>query len=137
MELLENAEGKMETIAPKKTGEKCPECGHDLVVRKGRYGEFVACSNFPACKYVVTEPKESLGDCPKCDDGNVVEKKTRRGKVFYACDNFPKCDYAVWNKEDIGKIIEVEKKVKAKPKKTTKAKKKVVSQKEVDDLFKL
>ncbi len=124
--LLENAQENMEKIEAEKTGNICPECGSDLVMRKGRYGQFEACSNFPACKYIVQEEKESLGDCPKCEDGQVVEKLTRRGKAFYGCDKFPKCDYAVWNKEDIGKIIEQPKratKKKATTRKKTTAKK--------------
>ncbi len=118
--LLENAQENMEKIEAVKTGNICPECGSDLVMRKGRYGEFEACSNFPACKYIVQEEKENLGDCPKCDDGIVIEKITRRGKAFYGCDRFPKCDYAVWNKEDIGKIIEQPAKKTTKKKSTAK-----------------
>ena len=77
----------------------CPECGNPLVVRKGKYGEFVACSNYPTCKYIKKEKKEvvSLMPCPKCD-GNIVEKKTRKGKIFWGCSNYPKCDYASWYK---------------------------------------
>ncbi|WOO87115.1 type I DNA topoisomerase [Mollicutes bacterium LVI A0039] len=117
--LLEKAQADMEKIEAVKTGNSCPNCGSDMVMRKGRFGEFEACSNFPTCKYIVQEEKEILGDCPKCEDGKVVEKVTRRGKPFYGCDKFPKCDYAVWNKEDIGKIIEQPVKKKATKKKTT------------------
>lgn len=120
--LLENAQANMEKIEAEKTGNICPECGSDLVMRKGRFGEFEACSNFPTCKHIVQEEKELLGKCPKCEDGNVIEKITRRGKAFYGCDKYPKCDYAVWNKEDIGKIIEQPKKKVAAKKKTTKKK---------------
>lgn len=128
--LLENAQTNMEKIEAVKTGNTCPNCGHDMVMRKGRYGEFEACSNFPECKYIVQEEKESLGDCPKCDDGQVIEKITRRGKAFYGCDKFPKCDYAVWNKEDIGKIIEQPvKKKKAPAKKKAATKKKTTAKK--------
>lgn len=83
---------------PEKTGEDCPECGHPLVIRKGKYGEFVACSNFPSCKYIKAEPKEvvEITDCPNCD-GKIVEKKSRRGKVFYGCNNYPKCKTAYWD----------------------------------------
>lgn len=120
--LLEKAQADMEKIEAVKTGNICPNCGSDLVMRKGRYGEFEACSNFPACKYIVQEERESLGNCPKCETGQVIEKITRRGKAFYGCDQFPKCDYAVWNKEDIGKIIEQPAKKTAAKKKTTKKK---------------
>lgn len=80
------------------TGENCPNCNSPLVVRKGRYGEFVACSNFPECKYI--KPNENLNDavdCPNCD-GKIVEKKTKRGKIFYGCNNYPKCQTAYWDK---------------------------------------
>ena len=93
-------------------GEKCPECGSELVLRKGRYGEFIACSNFPKCKYsrnvekdneksaetgttTATKPKRELKKldvpCPKCG-GEIVERFSRRGK-FYGCANYPKCDF--------------------------------------------
>ena len=78
----------------------CPECGHPLVIRKGKYGEFVACSNFPECKYIKQEPKEEsiICDCPNCDEGKIIEKKSRRGKIFYGCNNYPKCKTAYWDK---------------------------------------
>ena len=93
-------------------GEKCPECGSELVLRKGRYGEFIACSNFPKCKYsrnvakdneksaetgstTAAKPKRELKKlevpCPKCG-GEIVERFSRRGK-FYGCANYPKCDF--------------------------------------------
>ena len=89
----------MEKVKPKETGETCPECGSPLVIRKGRYGEFTACSNYPNCKYIKKEKKEEkvIMDCPKCGNGKVIEKKTRRGKIFYGCSNYPKCDFATWD----------------------------------------
>ena len=92
--LLDNAYDKMEVIAPKKTGEKCPECGHDLVERKGRYGTFVACENYPECKYVKKDPVEieyTGEDCPKCGS-KMVFKNGRFGR-FEACSNYPECKY--------------------------------------------
>ena len=96
---LEEAFDKMEKKEPEKTGEKCPECGSDLVHRQGKYGKFVACSNFPKCKYIKQDKKEEkvICDCPNCD-GKIVEKKTRKGKVFYGCNNYPKCKTAYWDK---------------------------------------
>ena len=94
--LVESAFKTMEKKAPESTGEKCPECGHDLVIRKGKYGEFVACSNYPECKYIKQQEKEALAKCPKCG-GNIIAKKTKKGKIFYGCDNYPKCDYALWD----------------------------------------
>ena len=94
--LVEDAFKTMEKKAPESTGEACPECGHDLVIRKGKYGEFIACSNYPECKYIKQQEKELLATCPKCG-GNIIAKKTKKGKVFYGCDNYPKCDYALWD----------------------------------------
>ena len=95
---LQEAFHKMERTGPKEVGEECPECHSPLVVRKGKYGEFVACSNYPDCTYIKKEEKEikEIMDCPKCG-GKIIEKKTRKGKVFYGCSNFPKCDIAVWD----------------------------------------
>ena len=92
--LLDNAYDKMEVIAPKKTGEKCPECGHDLVERKGRYGTFVACENYPECKYVKKDPVEieyTGEECPKCGS-KMIFKNGRFGR-FEACSNYPECKY--------------------------------------------
>lgn len=96
---VEKAFGQMEKKAPKETGEVCPNCGSSLVIRKGRYGEFTACSNYPECKYIKKEEKEvkEIMDCPKCG-GTIIEKKTKRGKIFYGCNNYPKCKYASWDK---------------------------------------
>ena len=96
--LVQEAFHNMEKKQAEETGEKCPECGNPLVIRKGRYGEFTACSNYPECKYIKKEEKEIkvLAKCPKCG-GNIVERKTKRGKVFYGCSNFPKCKVATWD----------------------------------------
>ena len=96
---VKEAFSDMEKKAPEATGEKCPECGSDLVVRKGKYGEFVACSNYPECKYIKKEVVEvtEIMDCPNCG-GKIVEKPTRKGKVFYGCNNYPKCKFALWDK---------------------------------------
>ncbi len=97
--LVQQAFDNMEKEPPQETGELCPLCNSSLVVRKGKYGEFVACSNYPNCKYVKKEEKKivEIMKCPKCD-GMVVEKKTRKGKIFYGCSNYPKCDFATWDK---------------------------------------
>ena len=80
----------------------CPNCSSPLIIKKGRYGEFTACSNYPNCKYIKTEEKEivEICNCPECD-GKVIEKKTKKGKIFYGCNNFPKCKYASWDKPNI------------------------------------
>jgi len=86
------------------TGEVCPECGSPLVLRKGRFGEFTACSNYPTCKYVKKEVKEvkEIMDCPLCD-GKIVERTTKKGKVFYGCNHYPTCKFASWDKPIEGK----------------------------------
>ena len=98
---VEEAFKDMEKKAPEKTGELCPKCGNPLVIKQSKYGKFTACSNYPECKYI--KPKEDtkeeivIMDCPHCD-GKIVEKKSRRGKVFYGCNNYPKCKTATWDK---------------------------------------
>lgn len=96
---VKDAFSDMEKKAPVETGEKCPECGSPLVIRKGRYGEFTACSNYPECKFIKKDPVEEkeIMDCPLCD-GKVIEKKTKRGKIFYGCNHYPKCKFASWDK---------------------------------------
>ena len=75
--------------------EKCPKCEANLVVKQGRFGEFTACSSYPKCRYVKLK---SVGvSCPN-DGGDLVERKSRRGRVFYGCANYPDCDFTLWNK---------------------------------------
>ncbi|MFR5856914.1 MAG: type I DNA topoisomerase, partial [Bacilli bacterium] len=99
--LVEKAFKEMDKKAPTETGETCPLCGGNLVIRKGKYGEFVACSNYPNCKYIKKEQKEinEICKCPKCDKGIIVERKTKKGKIFYGCNNYPKCNYALCYKK--------------------------------------
>ncbi len=98
---VEVAFKEMEKKAPEETGEMCPNCGNPLVIKQSRYGKFTACSNYPDCKYI--KPKENtkevveIMDCPSCD-GKIVEKVTRKGKVFYGCNHYPKCKIAMWDK---------------------------------------
>jgi DNA topoisomerase-1 len=93
---FEQVRGEMYKEPLKKTGEKCPLCGGDLVVRNGRYGEFVACENYPTCKYVKKEekeePKEVGRQCPVCGSP-LVYRKNRKGQTFIGCSAFPKCHY--------------------------------------------
>ena len=98
---VKDAFKNMEKKAPEETGEMCPNCGSPLVIKQSKYGKFVACSNYPECKYIKNNKEDrevvEIMDCPKCD-GKVVEKKTRKGKIFYGCSNYPKCDFATWDK---------------------------------------
>lgn len=81
-------------------GEACPTCNHPLVIRVGRYGKFIACSTFPACKYTRQFAEKIDMKCPRCG-GDIVVKKSRKGKTFYGCGNYPTCNFAAWKKEDI------------------------------------
>ena len=97
---VENAFDKMEKKEDEKTGDICPKCGKEMVIKTGRYGKFEACSGYPECKYIKPKEKALLTEvcnCPKCG-GKIVERKTKKGKIFYGCGNFPKCKVAVWDK---------------------------------------
>lgn len=99
--MVKDAFDNMEKKKEEETGEMCPLCGNPLVVRSRKYGKFVACSNYPNCKYVKKKEKQvvEICKCPECD-GMIVEKTTKKGKVFYGCNNYPKCKYATWNKPE-------------------------------------
>jgi len=80
-----------------KVGRACPKCGHDLVIRWGRYGKFISCSNFPACRYTEAWLEKIGVKCPE-DGGEIVERKTRKGRVFYGCANYPACQFTSWKR---------------------------------------
>ena len=87
---------KVQQKPPVPLDENCPKCGEQLVLRNGQYGEFVSCSGYPKCKYI---KQNTIGvHCPLCKDGEVAEKKARRGNLFYGCTNYPKCDFTSNNK---------------------------------------
>ena len=96
---VENAFKEMPKKEAEATGENCPECGNPLVYRKGKYGKFIACSNFPECKYIKQEESsiEEACDCPNCS-GKIVKKRSKKGKIFYGCSNYPSCKTAFWDK---------------------------------------
>ncbi len=76
--------------------EACPQCGNKLVKKFGRFGEFVACSNYPTCKYV---KQKTIGvKCPNCSEGEIIERRSKRGKTFYGCNRYPECDFVAWGK---------------------------------------
>jgi len=76
--------------------EKCPKCGANLVIKHGRYGEFTACGNYPKCRYV---KQKTIGvPCPKCSEGELVERRSKRGRTFYGCNRYPECDFVAWSK---------------------------------------
>jgi DNA topoisomerase-1 len=99
--------------------EKCPQCGNNLLLKQGRFGEFTACSNYPACKFV---KQKTIGvACPNCSQGEVVERRSKRGKTFYGCSRYPDCDFVAWGKPmketcpDCGSPYLIEKWLKAGP----------------------
>lgn len=95
---LEKARQEMpeEKLEPEKVGRDCPECGHELVIRWGRFGKFISCSDFPTCRY--TEPwLEKIGvSCPECETGEVVKRRTKKGRTFYGCSRYPDCQFTSW-----------------------------------------
>ncbi|KAA1036956.1 type I DNA topoisomerase [Macrococcus equipercicus] len=97
---VERAEEEMEKIEIKDepAGEDCEKCGSPMVIKMGRYGKFMACSNFPDCRNTKAIVKSIGVPCPKCDDGEVVERKSKKNRIFYGCTNFPECDYISWDK---------------------------------------
>jgi DNA topoisomerase-1 len=86
-----------EAEQPQLTDEKCTECGADMVVKRGRFGQFLACSRYPECKGARPILKKVGVPCPK-DGGEIVEKKSKRGRIFYGCANYPACDFTSWSR---------------------------------------
>ncbi len=80
-------------------GRKCPDCESDLVIKRGRYGKFIGCSSYPDCKHMepLEKPKDTEVQCPECKQANMLQRKSRYGKIFYSCSRYPDCKYAVWN----------------------------------------
>ncbi len=97
-EAVKQAERTMEKVdlGEQLTGEMCEKCGHPMIVKFGRYGKFMACSNFPACRNTKSYEIKTGVACPECG-GDLVEKRTRRGRIFYGCSNYPECEFATWN----------------------------------------
>ena len=83
---------------PKLIGRECPDCGQPLVLRSGRFGDFISCSTFPSCRYTESIPVKLDIACPLCQEGDVVQKRTKKGRIFYGCSRFPECDFASWEK---------------------------------------
>ncbi|MDP3882615.1 MAG: type I DNA topoisomerase [Candidatus Staskawiczbacteria bacterium] len=85
----------------KETDKICPKCGAPMIERFGRFGKFYACSKFPECKHTesIKDTKTDIGiKCPKCKEGEIIQRKSKKGKIFFGCSNFPKCDFASWDK---------------------------------------
>lgn len=116
---LTNAEEKIEKIQIKDepAGFDCELCGHPMVIKLGRYGKFYACSNFPDCRNTKAIVKEIGVTCPVCHEGQVIERKSKKNRIFYGCSRYPECDFTSWDKP-VGRLCPkcgqylVEKKVK-------------------------
>ncbi len=85
------------------TEERCPKCQAPLVVKMGRYGKFLACSKFPECHYTKSLNNEIGIKCPKCGTGEIIERRTKKRKIFYGCSNYPQCDFII-NKKPINEF---------------------------------
>ncbi|MCD3509909.1 type I DNA topoisomerase, partial [Streptococcus equi subsp. equi] len=96
---LTKAETEIEKIQIKDepAGFDCELCGHPMVVKLGRFGKFYACSNFPECHHTKAITKEIGVSCPACQQGQVIERKTKRNRIFYGCDRYPECDFTSWD----------------------------------------
>lgn len=96
---VKQAEADMPEVKyePEKIGRECPQCGHDLVIRWGRYGKFISCSNFPECRYTEALLEKIGVTCPE-DGGDIVLRKTRKGRIFYGCANYPNCQFTSWKR---------------------------------------
>ncbi|MBM6618457.1 type I DNA topoisomerase [Bacillus suaedaesalsae] len=97
---LKIAEKEMEEIEIKDepAGEDCEICGHGMVYKMGRYGKFMACSNFPECRHTKAIVKDIGVDCPSCETGKIIERKSKKRRIFYGCDQYPKCEFLSWDK---------------------------------------
>lgn len=98
---LKKKEGELskQRIAEEKTDKICPKCGSPLIIKLGRFGKFYACTDFPKCRYTESLKDNKLNiKCPKCKKGEIVEKRTKKAKIFYGCNTYPECDFAVWDK---------------------------------------
>jgi DNA topoisomerase-1 len=97
--LVRGEGGKLQVEALQPIDEKCPDCGSDLMWRRGRFGAFIACSNYPTCKYVKKKEAREIGLlCPECGQGQVVERKGRWGRFFYGCKRYPECKFTAYHK---------------------------------------
>lgn len=82
------------------SGEVCDKCGASMVVKRGKYGAFLGCSKYPECKNIkkINTAKSTGAKCPKCEKGEILERHSRKGRLFYGCSEYPKCDFSLWNR---------------------------------------
>jgi len=99
--VLVDKEGKAQATPDVLLEERCPKCNEQLALKQGRFGEFTACSNYPKCRFV--KMQETGVDCPECRKGKIVERRSRRGKLFFGCDSYPDCTFVLW-KRPVAKV---------------------------------
>ncbi|MFH1509381.1 MAG: type I DNA topoisomerase [bacterium] len=90
--------GEEKVMQEEASGEKCEKCGADMVVKRGRFGPFLGCSKYPDCKNIKPIEKSTGAKCPECKKGEIIEKRSKKGRTFYACNRYPKCENAMWQK---------------------------------------
>jgi DNA topoisomerase I len=97
---LKKAEEEMQFVEIKDepAGEDCENCGHPMVFKMGRYGKFMACSNFPDCRNTKPIVKEIGVTCPSCKEGQIIERKSKKKRLFYGCTKYPECEFISWDK---------------------------------------
>ena len=95
---IAEAEMKEIEIKDEPAGEDCEKCGNPMVFKMGRFGKFMACSNFPDCRNTKAIVKLIGVKCPSCKEGNVIERKTKKRRIFFGCDQYPECDFVSWDK---------------------------------------
>jgi DNA topoisomerase-1 len=87
-----------ETLEPETTNEICDKCGAPMIIKHGRFGKFLSCSKYPECKNMKPLLKSTGVACPECGNGEIVERRSKRGKTFYSCNQYPNCKFALWSK---------------------------------------
>jgi len=99
-EEVDKAEEEMEEveIQDEPAGFDCERCGHEMVIKMGRYGKFYACSNFPDCRNTKPILKKVGVTCPDCGEGEVVQRKSKKGRIFFGCERYPDCEFTSWDK---------------------------------------
>jgi len=99
-EALARAQEEMQRveIADEVTDHVCPQCGRNLVIKWGRFGKFLACPGYPECKHTQPLLQETGVSCPECKEGQVVERRSRKGRLFYGCSRYPECRFTSWQR---------------------------------------
>ncbi|MBV8084667.1 MAG: type I DNA topoisomerase [Chloroflexi bacterium] len=85
-------------VADEPTDQPCPECGRMMVIKLGRFGRFLACSGFPECRHTEKIQNKTGVRCPKCHEGELVERRSKKGRTFFGCNRYPNCDFTAWNR---------------------------------------